>query len=408
MTKEEYRSAKARLKEINSDYAELQKKIAKENRGMTDEELAKVKDYENETQRLKLACRSYELDEFLRRSKSLEQQQRANIDNQVDFAMALRSMMTGHGVPQGLEMFRNSNGGFDIPYSRAAAQMRAATIQDNSTVSPITPVYIKDYIDELEPELIIGQVGSHVQTGVEGQWNYPTIKGEDCDWLKENEEVKAMNVTLGVKSISPHRLPCRVDISNLAINMTGGEIRNIMVTKMKAKHSKRLNKTYMAITKPDNANAPIGPFVNVAEAQTIAATGDVKTLTRQNFIDLISAVNGSDIPVDIPAFLINWKTWQVLANTPIDKGSGRFVYDNQTKTIEGVKTVISNYVEDGVALYGNFGYSMIGQFGPMTMKVDATSIGVTALDVTSIVINSQWDFFTPYQEAFGKLTYTTA
>lgn len=403
----EYRQAQARLRAITSQYNDLQATLAKENRAMNDDETAMVRSLKAEEQQLQLSCRSYELEQQLQMSRSL-QQRNAEIDSQVAFGQAIRSIISGHGVPEGLEMFRSTNGGFEIPYSAATAQMRAATIQSNSTVSPITPVYIKDYIKELEPATIIGQLGLHIQSGIDGQWNYPTLKGEDCDWLGENDEVKAMNITLGVKSITPHRLPCRVDISNTAINTTGGEIRNIMVETMRSKHALRLNKTFVASAKPENTNAPVGPFVNISTANTIAATGAITTLTRQNFIDLRSAVNKQNVPVNNPAYLINWDTWAQLVNTPIDKGSGRFVLDPATNTIDGIKVVASNLVPAGVVYYGNFGYTMIGQFGAMTMTIDANSVAVASTNVTSIVINSDWDFFTPYQEAFGKITYTTA
>ena len=212
---------------------------------------------------------------------------------------------------------------------------------------------------------------------------------------------------MGVKTITPHRLPCRVDISNRALNTTGGEIRNIMVETMKSKHSLRLNKTFVSNTNPSNTNAPIGPHVNISSDNTIAA-GAITALKRENFINIRSAVNKQNVPVNNPAYLINWDTWAQLVNTPYDKAGTRYLLDPQSGTIDGVKVVVSNLIPDGVIYYGNYGYSMIGQFGPMTMTVDSTSIAVASTAVTSIVINSEWDFFTPYQEAFGKITYTTA
>ena len=406
MTSKEYNEAKSRLDEIKRSYEETQGKLAKENRSMTKEEEAQMKANAAEEQRLKLACRSYQLQREIERSKSLDER-RSEENSNVAFAQAIRSIISGHGVPAGLEMLRSVDGGFEIPYSAAAAQFRAATIQTNATVSPITPVYIKDYIKELEPATILGQLGLHIQSGIEGQWNYPTIKGEDCDWLGENDEGKGINVTLGVKTITPHRLPCRVDISNRALNTTGGEIRNIMVETMKSKHSLRLNKTFVSNTNPSNTNAPIGPHVNISSDNTIAA-GAITALKRENFINIRSAVNKQNVPVNNPAYLINWDTWAQLVNTPYDKAGTRYLLDPQSGTIDGVKVVVSNLIPDGVIYYGNYGYSMIGQFGPMTMTVDSTSIAVASTAVTSIVINSEWDFFTPYQEAFGKITYTTA
>jgi hypothetical protein len=42
------------------------------------------------------------------------------------------------------------------------------------------------------------------------------------------------------------------------------------------------------------------------------------------------------------------------------------------------------------------------------MGIDTTSVSVLSTNTVAIVINSEWDFFAPYPEAFGKITYTAA
>lgn len=406
MDYKEYRAAVARRSEIRGELAGLQEKLAKENRSMSDEERKQFGSLKAEDDGLNVECVRYEIERGTERAKSLGEKRQA-ASAEVNFAKMLRSIVNGKGIPSEFEYMRDADGKFRIPYSEADVELRAATIQNAESVKPITPIYIRDYIKELEPATVIGELGVRIQSGIAGQWNYPTIKGEDCDWLGENDEVKGMNVTLGVKQITPHRLPCRVDISNRAINQSAGEIRNILVETMRSKHAQRLNKTFVA-AQNENANAPSGPFVGITADTTVAASGGLSTLKRDDFINVRSAVNKKNVPVNNPAYLINWDAWAQLVNTPIDKGSGRFVLDPQSNTIDGVKVVVSNLVPDGVAYYGNFGYTLVGQFGAMTMGIDATSVAVMSTAVTSIVINSEWDFFTPYPEAFGKITYTAS
>lgn len=406
MNAREYREAIARRSEIRGALGELQGRLAKENREMTDAEREDFRKSRAEDDRLSVECKQYEIERSTEEARR-RAQKGAAVSAEVNFALLLRSIVNGKGIPAEFQYMRDADGRFVLPYSEADEQLRAATIQNAESVQPITPIYIRDYIRELEPATVIGELGVRIQSGIAGQWNYPTIKGEDCDWLGENDEVKGMNVTLGVKQITPHRLPCRVDISNRAINQSAGEIRSILVETMRSKHAQRLNKTFVAASN-DNANAPSGPFVGIGADTTVAASGALSTLKRDDFINVRSAVNKKNVPVNNPAFLINWDTWAQLVNTPIDKGSGRFVLDPQSNTIDGVKVVVSNLVPDGVAYYGNFGYTLVGQFGQMTMGVDATSVAVMSTAVTSIVVNSEWDFFTPYPEAFGKITYTVA
>lgn len=406
MTREEYRQAVDRRGAIRSEMDELQGTLARENRPMTDTEQDNFRSLRAEDDRLALECRSYEIEQ------STQRMQRANEENNimsadVNFGRLMRSVLAGRGVPQDLAALRNEDGQFSFAYSRADEQLRAAgNLQTASTVTSITPVYIKDYIKELTPLTVIGQLGAKIQSGISGQWNFPTIKGLKATWYGENEEVAAQTMEFGVKTVAPHRLPIRVDISNRTVNQTAGAIRDIVVETMRLKHTLALNEAYVAAVA--EKNAPTGPFANIASSNTIAASGDIKTLSRDLFLNLRSVVNSANVPVNNPAYLMNWATYAQLANTPVDKGSGRFVLDMATQTIDGVKVVCSSLVPAGVVYYGNFGYSLVGQFGPMTMGIDTTSVNVMSINAISIVINSEWDFFTPYQEAFGKITYTTA
>lgn len=410
MNKKEYRDAIARRSEIRSEMSELQGKLAKENREMTDEERSHFAQMRAEDDQLQIDCTQFEIERSTERARRMEQRQQ-EVSGEVNFARFLRAVMSGKGIPADLQAMRNADGKIIIPYNRADEMLRqqrdgAAGLQVAASTQSITPIYIQDYIKELEPATVIGQLGVKIQSGISGQWNYPTVKGEEPKWYGENEEVASQPLTFGVKSITAHRLPVRVDISNRAINQTGGAVRTIVLETMRTKHSLALNKAFVGTT--SDANAPTSPFKNIAAEQTVAATGALSTLKRDNFINLRSAVNGkANVPVNNPAWLINWDTWAQLVNTPIDKGSGRFILDPQSNAIDGVKVVVSNLVPAGTVYYGNFGYALVGQFGDMTIGVDTSSVTVLSTNTISIVINSEWDFFTPYQEAFGKLTYTT-
>ena len=414
MTREEYRQAAARRSEIRSEMSELQGLLARENRPMTDEERSHFNEMRGEDDRLALECREYEIE------RSMERQSRAasvrNENNaEVNFGRLMRSIASGRGVPEDLLNLRDAEGNFRFDYNQADAQLRegeptagaaAGAVQTADTAASITPVYVQDYIKELTPATVIGQVGAKIQSGISGQWNFPTVKGLKATWYGENEVVKAQTLEFGVKTIKPHRLPIRVDISRRTINQTAGAVTSIVTEAMRVKHTLALNEAFVAASPADNA--PTSPFAGITKDNTLAAAGDITSLNRGLFLNLRSKVNAANVPVNAPAFLMNWDAYAQLANTPVDKGSGRFVLDLQTNTIDGVSVVANSLVPKGTVYYGNFGYALVGQFGNMTMGVDTGSVNVLSANVISIVINSEWDFFAPYQEAFGKITYTTA
>lgn len=408
MTFKEYKKKVARREEIRQANAELQAKLAKENRGMTDVERETFKRSKAEDDALALDCSIYESERAQEHANRLSQE-RAEDSAEVNIARMFRSIIAGKGIPDDLNHLRDADGHFRFAYNRADAQLRAATIQQAESAKNITPIYIQDYIKELTPQTVIGQLGARIQSGISGQWNYPTVSGLKATWYGENDAVTGQTIELGVKTIAPHRLPIRVDISRRTINQTAGAIRDIVVETMRTKHALALNEAFVATTAA--ANAPTGPLAGISADNTVAATGAVETITRANLLDLRSRVNGSgNVPVNAPAFLMGWKAYAALANLDVSqsKSTGRFVLDLATNSIDGVPVVASSLVPDGVVYYGNFGYALVGQFGAMTMDIDTSSVNVLSTNTIAIVINSEWDFFTPYQEAFGKITFTTA
>lgn len=408
MTREEYRQATARRSEIRSEMSDLQGRLARENRPMTDEERSHFNEMRGEDDRLALECREYEIERSMERQNRAASVRQEN-NAEVNFGRLMRSIASGRGVPEDLLNLRDAEGNFRFDYNHADAQLRAGgtttdPIQTAESAVSITPVYVQDYIKELTPATVIGQVGAKIQSGISGQWNFPTVKGLKATWYGENEAVKAQTLEFGVKTIKPHRLPIRVDISRRTINQTAGAVTSIVTEAMRVKHTLALNEAFVAASPA--SNAPASPFAGITADNTIAAKGDIATLDRSLFLNLRSKVNAANVPVNAPAFLMDWNAYAQLANTPVDKGSGRFVLDLQTNTIDGVPVVASSLVPKGTVYYGNFGYALVGQFGNMTMGIDTGSVNVLSANVISIVINSEWDFFAPYQEAFGKITYT--
>lgn len=406
-------AAIARRQEIRQELETLQQTLAKENRDMTDAERGQFNALRAEDDRLMVGCVQYESARSADRSRMMQEGHR-NDDAQVNFARLLRSVVSGQGIPSDLNAMRDNEGNFRFSYNRAddALQARAGEASGNiqkagtaDGINNITPIYVQDYIRELTPGTIIGEVGARIQSGISGQWNFPTVKGLKATWYGENDQVLPQTMEFGVKTITPHRLPIRVDISNRAIMQTGGAVRDLVVEQMRLKHTLALNEAFVAETAV--TNAPKSPFTSIPSENIIAATGDVNTVTRADLLNLRAAVNKANVPVNAPAFVMSWGAYVALANQPIDKGSGRFVLDLATNTIDGVRVVCSNLIKDGTIYYGNFGYALVGQFGAMTMGIDTTSVSVLSTNTIAIVINSEWDFFAPYPEAFGKITYTT-
>lgn len=396
-----YQQIKDRKAEIRAELADMQGVLTKENRGMTDDERAKADKLQLEWKDLERSARSIEI-----MNSQAPQRQEVKRSAAAAFDEIIRGLASNQGMPKEYRSFSNARSNvYVMPYTRM--QRDGEVIQNTSTVAPTIPVTIKEVIDALEPATVIGQLGLNIQSGIQGTWNSPVVGGGTADWVGENDKSALTKIDMTKITPTPHRLPVHVKVSNQAIWQSAGVALDIVKNRMTKILSNKLNQTMLS-DKSLGAYAPDGPFVNVPSANIIAVTGKAATITPQNVYDLRSAVNSQNVQIQAPAFLLNWKTYAALRTISLDKGSGRFLLDAETNTMDGVKVIPTPYVADGVIYYGDFAYEMLGQFDGMTMSVDSQSAAVADQDVTEIVINSRWDMKSIFSEAFGKITFATA
>lgn len=407
-TRAQYDEQRSKLDECKQEYRTMQTTLAKENRAMNDAEVKRLAELRAQEDEIKIACLQYENERAASRFGDYAKKTTVRKSDDVVLAEIVRSISEGNGIPEEYKHLRSGKG-LLIPSSVTDFALRdASNVHSLADVDPVVPVTVKEIIEALEPKTILGQLGLNIQTGIQGEWNFPTVGGGSADWTGENTSVTASEVTLGKITPSPKRLPARVNISNTAIWQSAGSIRSIVLNRMKKWIPAKLNQTLLSPTQLSTATlAPTGPFVNAPSGNIIAASGALSTVTRANLLNLRSAIYAQNVDLDTPAFIINPATWAQLANTKIDAGSGRFVLDLATGTIDGVKAIMSTYVPAGYILFGEFSECMLGQFGDMTMTIDNSSADVAGQDLTVAVINSRWDIKAAHQEAFGYITYTT-
>lgn len=404
MTRSEYLALVNRRSEIKTELKDLQGKLAKENRGMTEEENKNFRALRAEDDNIQLQCTEHELEVRSQEVANFSFAQTRKSDNVV-LAEIFRSSLNHEGIPAEYAHLR-SKGGLLIPTTAEDLMMRADSgIHNTNGAAPVVPITIHEIIEALEPKTIYGQLGLKIQTGIQGDWNFPTVSGGTAEWAGENDSTTAALITLGKIAPTPHRLPTKVIISNTAIWQSAGTIKTIIMNRLAKLIPNKLDATLLSTTQLSSL-APVGPWVNATS--TVAASGALSTLTRQNLLDIRSKIYENDVDLETPVFILNPAAYFQLANTPVDKGSGRFVLDLATGTIDGVRAIMSTRVKAGDILFGEMSECMLGQFGDMTLSVDSQSAAVSDKDVTVATINSRWDMKVRHQEAFGKVTYTVS
>lgn len=405
--KEELRKIRERQLAIKSDIGGIKDKITAENRGMTDEESNHVKDLQAEKDRLALRAIELENPTVIREIPKPEKSQ-----DQV-CAEVMRSLISGKSLSDDYNYLRAGQDPTKIiiPESREIfaenykAQYRDTAIQGLADSTPVVPISVGDIIQPLEKGLILDKVGLHIQTGIQGVWNYPVVEAVTAEWAGENDQATSKKVNLSMITPKPHRMTLQVNVSNRAIWQSGSAIRNIVLTQIQAGLQRKLNETMFKLVNADaTGNVPDGCFANALAGEKITQKTNP---TYADINSLRAAVEGTGIQHTAPAFVCNTAMFYLLKSTPRANATGIMIIDG-AGTIDGTPVFVTEYIPANTLGYGMFGYELLGQFGPMSLSVDANSAAVAGLNMTAFVLNGDWDMKAFRNEAFGYIQVSAA
>jgi len=167
--RKQFRENAQRISEIRARFEELANALESEKRALTDAEKEERSGLESELQLLQLRNTV-----MLQNAQSNEPTTGVTANA---FGEVLRSFLGGNGVPEEFAELRAAEG-LRIPASLEAR----ANLQDTASVASVQPVTIKDLIEPLEKGLLLDKVGSNIQHGIEGMWNFPVIGSAEASW----------------------------------------------------------------------------------------------------------------------------------------------------------------------------------------------------------------------------------
>lgn len=309
------------------------------------------------------------------------------------FEAIVRSLAKGGAVDDKYAYLRNNKGEFVYPISLSAVDHQYRAIQTSASVEPITPVTIKELIEPLENALIFGKVGTNIQFGIQGAWNFPILNTTvEAEWLTEGDIAPDKTLEFGKMAPTPHRLAVSIPVNNLTINQSAGQIPTIVNKQIQLSLQRSLNKAFFAtVTSP---NAPNGVFKGVTPG-TITVGKEWAGLLAMKGV-----VAKANIPNDGTAcYVMNEATYWKLCATPRDAGSGLMVADNYL--INGTPVYTTGEMADDAVGYGFFSYLLCGFFGNISLGADSTSAAVRKADQTVYVLNAYVDYLRLRKEAFA-------
>lgn len=254
------------------------------------------------------------------------------------------------------------------------------------------PVSVGEVIEPLEKGLILDKLGVKMQSGLTGEFIFPTLQAVEASIAGETATIGDSNLNIGKVKASPKRVSVSIPVSRTAIKQTNYDLQNIVLTQLSKAVSRLLNKWLLSGTKL--AGATDGCFVK--------ASADVEYDAALTFADVVSLETavmdkGADVTDGTAAYVCTPRVYGALKTTPKEKGSAEMICKDGM--INGYPVLVSNYMDAETLGFGVFSYSAIGQFGEMDLIIDPYTDAKS--NVVNFILNADYDLVTARPEAFA-------
>lgn len=292
--------------------------------------------------------------------------------------------------------------------------LKRESIMVSTNAAPMIPLAINDIIKPLEEGLILGKVGLKVQTGLSGNYVWPTVAAIEGEWAGESAALTDKTIAIDKIVPTPYRLGATVSVTSQLINQTDGVAYAVVKEQIPMAITRTLNKTMFSPVTV-NANKVNGPFVACKKAAAKAIGALTTTALRKEALHItfagelptykeLLAMKGIILAKGIISdgtfcYVMDEYTKAMLESTPRDAGSGLMIIENDK--IAGVPVFCTNYINNDGGIHvglGVWSYQALGQFGEQRFIVDPYT--KASKDTTVLTLNGDWSMTTLRQEAF--------
>lgn len=257
----------------------------------------------------------------------------------------------------------------------------------------VIPVNVMDIIRPLAEGLILDKVGLPFNTGLAGDYIWPTYEAVEATIAGEGVALSDTKFTLSKLTATPQRVGIAIPVTRQTINRTSGVIEMIILEIMPLAFSKLLNKIVFSTTTVSNATTLKGPFVDKVSGAT-EWSGDPSFL---DFNKMKAKVLETGVDGDHMCWVMTKSRKAIAEATPKDKGSGIMVCENDM--IAGLPVFTTNYIGQEYIGLGDWRYQPMGLFGDISFIVDPYS--QARKDAVDFVMNADYGTTTLMDEAFA-------
>lgn len=249
------------------------------------------------------------------------------------------------------------------------------------------PTETLDILGALRDRLVISNLGAKLLT-LSGNVEIPVYDGANCTWESEIGSAKDGSGKFKTVKLSPKRLTAVLPISKQYLIQTSDSAEALLRQDLIDCIAEKLQQTIFG-SEQGTDTKPEGLFYNVTE--------DGAAFTYKDAVEMEKELEEANVYGEY-GYVLSPSAKAVLRTTPIDKGSGRMVLDNNQ--VLGINALSTNSVVSKGVILGNWSNFYLASFGALDLIVDpytAASKGQVLLTV-----NAYFDYATVRPEAFVK------
>lgn len=279
----------------------------------------------------------------------------------------------------------------------------------------IIPVNEQEMLKPLRAGLIYDKVGITIRTGLVGTLRWPKHGKAVAKWVGEKEKLTESAIDWDKITVTHKRLGVAIPVTRQELFDSEGTVESVINAEMPQAVTDKINEALFTT----DANATVyGPFANAGKADEKDNDGKVvKTYckkqvfagtvpTRKELLKMKAMVAKAGISPSGCCWVMTEDMKAELEDVPVDKGSGRFLCENDR--ILGFPVFTTDVIGEGNIGFGDWSYQAAGFFGQMNLVVDPYSLSLE--DSTRFVLNTDFGTVTLRPEAFvlGVATAATA
>lgn len=244
-----------------------------------------------------------------------------------------------------------------------------------------------EIVGALRDKMVLAEAGAQFMS-LQGNVEIPIYSGANCTWESEVGEAKDGSGKFTSVKLTPKRLTATLPISRQFLIQSSESAEALLRNDLINCIAEKLQKTILGNGAGDNVT-PKGMFNGV--------TADTTAYTYDDAVNMEASLESANVYGDYK-WVVSPNAKAVLRTTSMDKGSGKFLYENNA--VLGVDAHSTNSVVNKGVVIGDWKELIIGAFGALDIIVDPYS--ASSKSQVILTVNAFFDYVERRPEAFVK------